>query len=176
MTEEPSEKPHGESPFWRFSLRFYARPQVGSACIALQDEAGADVNLMLFLLYLAEQNRQVTGDDIARLDGAVHAWRERVVKPLRDLRRALKPGIGEIPFAVSENFRGQIKRLELESEQIEQHFLERLGAETGGMQAVSRMAAAQANLAAYAAHLGGFPAEPVATILAAFASGLRHPS
>ena len=68
-----SEKPREESPFWRFSLRFYSRPGVASACLALQDEAGADVNVMLFLLFLAEHKRQVTKEDIARLDGTVRA-------------------------------------------------------------------------------------------------------
>jgi len=48
------EQPREESPFWRFSLRFYSRPGVAAACLALQDEAGADVNLMLFLLFLAK--------------------------------------------------------------------------------------------------------------------------
>src|SRR4029077_4211239 len=113
-----SDKPREDSPFWRFSLRFYSRPSVAAACLVLQDEAGADVNLMLFLLFLAEHKRQVTKDDIARLDGAVRRWRDGVVKPLRALRRLLKTGVGEVPIAVSETFRGQIKRLELESEQI----------------------------------------------------------
>src|SRR5204863_9624677 len=94
----PSEKSREESPFWRFSLRFYSRPSVAAACLALQDEAGADVNLMLFLLFLAEHKRQVAREDIARLDGTVSAWRDRVVKPLRELRRVLKTGIGEIPI------------------------------------------------------------------------------
>ena len=34
------------SPFWRFSLRFYRQPKVADACIALQEEAGVDVNLL----------------------------------------------------------------------------------------------------------------------------------
>src|SRR4051794_31488432 len=113
-----SEKAREDSPFWRFSLRFYSRPNVAAACLVLQDESGADVNLMLFLLFLAEHKRQTTKADVARLDVAVRAWRNNVVKPLRGLRRVLKTGVGEIPIAVSETFRGQIKRLELESEQI----------------------------------------------------------
>src|SRR5258705_1514465 len=163
-----SDKPREESPFWRFSLRFYSRPSVAAACLALQDEAGADVNLMLFLLFLAEHKRQVTTDDIARLDGAVRSWRDSVVKPLRALRRVLKTGIGEIPIAVSETFRGQIKRLELESEQIEQHVLEACEPAGIGVSAPSRERAAEANLPAYGDYLGGFPAPAVTTILPGF--------
>ena len=172
-----SEKPREESPFWRFSLRFYSRPGVASACLALQDEAGADVNVMLFLLFLAEHKRQVTKEDIARLDGTVRAWRDRVVKPLRELRRALKTGIGEIPIAVSETFRGQIKRLELESEQIEQHVLERCELASFGVSAAFRDRIAEANLAAYGEHLGGLPIQALAAILAAFGEfGKHHPA
>src|SRR3954469_18524310 len=150
MSEAPT-APFDESPFWRFSLRFYARSKVSAACLALQDEASVDVNLLLFLLFLAEHQRSVDNGDIARLDGAVSAWREQVVRRLRDLRRALKPGIGEIPGTVSETFRGQIKRRELESERIEQAALERFSAETIGSSAPSRVAAAEANVAAYEA-------------------------
>ncbi|MGZ3308467.1 MAG: DUF2390 domain-containing protein, partial [Xanthobacteraceae bacterium] len=39
------------SPFWRFSLRFYRQPKVADTCIALQEERGVDVNLLLFLLW-----------------------------------------------------------------------------------------------------------------------------
>jgi len=42
--------PHHGSPFWRFSLRFYARAKISAICLLLQDEAGVDVNLLLFLL------------------------------------------------------------------------------------------------------------------------------
>ena len=169
-----SEKPREESPFWRFSLRFYSRPSVAAACLALQDEAGADVNLMLFLLFLAEHKRQVTREDIARLDGTVRSWRDCVVKPLRELRRVLKTGIGEIPIAVSETFRGQIKRLELESEQIEQHLLEGCEPASLGVSAAFRDRIAEANLTAYSDHLGGFPVQALTPILAAFDEFGRH--
>ena len=70
-----------DSPFWRFSLQFYALPGVAPACLVLQDKGGADVNLLLFLLFLAETGRQVTRDDVARLDAHVKTWREGTVVP-----------------------------------------------------------------------------------------------
>ena len=45
--------PSAGSPFWRFSLRFYRLPEVADACITLQEQAGVDVNLLLFLLWHA---------------------------------------------------------------------------------------------------------------------------
>lgn len=157
-----------ESPFWRFSLRFYGRPGISDACVALQDGAGADVNLLLFLLFLADHGIQVSAADIARLDGAVAQWRDTVIKPLRSLRRALKQGVDFIPGPVSETFRAQIKRMELESEQIEQHRLEEFM--TGlGSPAQSRMAAAEASLALYSATLQAPAAQAIQTILHCFA-------
>jgi len=176
MSEAPT-APFDESPFWRFSLRFYARSKVSAACVVLQDNAGIDVNLLLFLLFLAEHQRSIEAGEVARLDAGVSAWREQVVTRLRDLRRALKPGIGEIPGTVSETFRGQIKRLELESERIEQAVLERFSADTIGSPASSRMAAALSNFAAYETHLGrAFLNEPRDAILSAFSQfGSHHP-
>ena len=172
MNQAP-DAPRDDSPFWRFSLRFYARTKVSEACLVLQDESGADVNLLLFLLFLAEHQRQVSAENIAEIDRAVIEWRDLVVKPLRALRRALKAGVGEISATVSESFRGQIKRLELESEHIEQSVLERFDAAKIGV-AASRMNAAAMNIAAYETHLKPFLPEAKATILAAFAEFGPH--
>jgi uncharacterized protein (TIGR02444 family) len=157
-----------DSPFWRFSLRFYALPGVAPACIVLQDEAGADVNVMLLLLFLAQSRREVTSEDVARLDGSVRIWREEAVKPLRSIRRRLKEDTGGIPLTASEALRNQVKRVELEAERIEQHTLERETAEMTFKTAASRTAAADANLAAYGAYLGGLPEQPRKIVFEAF--------
>jgi len=164
MSDAPSSR---DSAFWRFSLRFYALPDVAPACLELQDKAGVDVNLMLFLLFLADGKRTLTKTDVAQLDAAIARWRNDVVVPLRDLRRRLKSGIGDIPPAESDGLRNMVKRVELEAERLEQSRLERDGAALGTA-ASSRDAAAKANLAAYAAHLGSFPATPAKIILDAF--------
>jgi uncharacterized protein (TIGR02444 family) len=157
-----------DSPFWRFSLRFYSLPDVAPACLMLQDEAGADVNLMLLLLFLAQSHRLVTSEDIARLDRMIRAWREEAVKPLRGLRRRLKQGIDSLPSAISEAFRNKIKQVELEAERIEQHWLEREAERRAFVTAPSRAEAARANLMAYGAYLGRFPKEPLKIVLDAF--------
>src|SRR5688572_4026685 len=120
-----------DSAFWRFSLRVYGLPEVAPACLALQDEAGVDVNLLLFLLFLAENGRAVARDDIVRLDRAIAPWRTEVVEPLRALRRRLKGGLGDVPAASSERLRTLVKKVELEAERIEQAQLEGLVVTTG---------------------------------------------
>jgi uncharacterized protein (TIGR02444 family) len=157
-----------DSAFWRFSLRFYALPHVAPACLALQDEANVDVNLMLFLLFLAESGRAITRDDVARLDAGIAPWRSEVVEPLRALRRRLKSGIGDVTAATSEGLRNMVKKIELEAERLEQGRLENAAPTLG--KPAPRLEAARANLAAYEAYLGPLPDAPKALILKAFSA------
>ena len=160
-----------QSAFWQFSLAFYARPQVAAACLELQDSAGVDVNVMLYLLFLATQLRQVSHDDVARIDALAAAWRTQVVLPLRNMRRGLKTGIAPCPPETTEPLRSAIKRVELDAERIEQETLERLAAPPSiGIKISSRIDAAHANLDAYAAFLATLPATPLKILLDAFAA------
>src|SRR5437879_5458082 len=78
------------SPFWRFSLGFYRRAGVADACIALQEQVGVDVNLLLFLLWQATMCRALSAAEVAALEKRVASWRAMTVIPLRTVRRALK--------------------------------------------------------------------------------------
>src|SRR5436305_14768174 len=100
MTDPDTKSAQG-SPFWRFSLQFYRQPGVADACIALQEEAGVDVNLLLFLLWLAGKARTLVAAEVASLDQRVADWRESTVKPLRAIRRDLKtpPDLVAAPVA-----------------------------------------------------------------------------
>lgn len=158
----------GDSPFWRFSLGFYARPGVAPACLALQDEGGADVNLLLFLLFLAERGRTVASEDVARLDASIASWRVEVVEPLRALRRRLKGGVGEIPPATSEGLRTMLKKLELEAERLEQALLETYA--SAFVTTAPPEDAARGNLMAYSAYLGGLPEGPLGAVISAFSA------
>ena len=158
-----------ESAFWQFSLAFYARPGVPTACLELQDQAAADVNVLLYLLFLANQRRQLERADVARIDARVAKWRNLAVVPLRTLRRKLKSGIEPFPAAHTESFRNVIKRIELDAERLEQEWMEQHAPATSlGITAATRVAAAQANLAAYGAILNGPPGTAVATLLDAY--------
>src|SRR6266478_3063365 len=83
MNPVDTKPPPQGSPFWRFSLQFYRRPAVADACIALQEEAGVDVNLLLFLLWQATQRRKFSPAEVAALEGRIGPWRETTVIPLR---------------------------------------------------------------------------------------------
>lgn len=84
-----------------------------TACLHLQDEAGADVCEMLWDCWL-EHHGLVVDDDVddALLD--VHAWQKQVTRPLRRQRRALKPQAARYPTIAE--LREAIKHAELLAE------------------------------------------------------------
>src|SRR5271155_4931831 len=89
MSESQSNTPT-ETPFWRFSLKFYRQAGVSDACIALQDGCGVDVNLLLFLFWLASERQVLSADEVKKLDATIKSWRELTIIPIRDTRRKLK--------------------------------------------------------------------------------------
>jgi uncharacterized protein (TIGR02444 family) len=167
MTELQSAQ---DSPFWRFSLRFYRDPDVAAACITLQDEAGVDVNVLLFLLWSASLKRTLPQATIADLDARIGEWRDAAVIPLRTLRRALKVPPPVVAARSAEAFRTRIKALELEAERLQQQTMYELAPSLPFEDAPSSVAAARANIAAYAAiRPTALPQAAVETMLTAFA-------
>src|SRR5204863_9116502 len=77
-----------QSPFWRFSLRFYRQPGVADACIALQEQSGIDVNLLMFLFWHATHGHTLSATDVNEVERRIALWREMTVVPLRTMRRA----------------------------------------------------------------------------------------
>jgi uncharacterized protein (TIGR02444 family) len=158
------------SPFWRFSLAFYRRPNVGEACIQLQEQSGVDVNLLLFLLWQASRSRTLTAAEIAALDGKLASWRDMTVIPLRAIRRALKSPPALVDANAAEAFRNRIKAVELDAERLQQEAMY-AQAEALGRNAASPTHAARGNIAAYATVRAAVFAKPaVETLLAAFAT------
>lgn len=165
MAEIVADVPTGS--FWAFSLAFYRYPGVSAACIALQDEHGADVDLVLFALWCAARGRRLEDAALAAVDASIAAWRRATVQPLRAVRRALKPPPGP-PFdaAAAAALRGQVLALELEAERLQQGAMERQAPSAG---AAVPQEAARDNLAAVA-RLAAIPPDAAAlrTLLQAF--------
>jgi uncharacterized protein (TIGR02444 family) len=155
---------------WPYVLKLYGVPEFGPAGIALQDSVGADVDILLFLCFLADQGREAGRDDVSRIDASIKGWRETVVKPVRALRRQLKDGIAPVPLAVSDAIRNVVKNIELDSERIQLETLEReFPIDAMKRSNLDRVALARSNLTAYGAYLGGFSEPAVAALIGAFA-------
>jgi uncharacterized protein (TIGR02444 family) len=176
MSETAAGPTPRQSPFWRFSLKFYALPGVAPACIGLQDRAGVDVNVLLFLLWNAAQGRVLDAAEVREVERLVGAWREMTVVPLRAVRRALKSPPRVVPPNAAEAFRARIKQVELEAERLQQEAMYELAASGRfGRPATNAVDAARASLDAYQAMLGPFPAAAAEAVLSAFAKFAAQP-
>jgi uncharacterized protein (TIGR02444 family) len=162
-------QPCSGGSFWDFSIAFYALPGVADACLELQERNGADVNVLLFLLYLARARRLLAPADVARIDSLASPWREAVVVPLRSVRRALKVPVGAFEPAATARLRGEVKRIELAAERLQQETLERLTpAGTPDGARMDPAACARAHLAAYGATTDGLDAAAAGRMLELF--------
>jgi uncharacterized protein (TIGR02444 family) len=137
------------SPFWRFSLRTYRQPGVADACIALQDECGVDVNVLLFFLWLAADKKLVPALNARAVCEQAALWHDDVVVPLRTLRRKLKAGSTLVAHNTAELFRTRIKAVELEAERLQQEALFAMVPNLETEPAESVEAAARANVLVY---------------------------
>jgi uncharacterized protein (TIGR02444 family) len=169
-TAEQGPPPAG-SPFWRFSLGYYRQPGIGDACIALQDGAGVDVNLLLFLLWQASVGRTFAVAEVDELERRIGAWRSMTVIPLRHIRRALRSPPALVEGAAAEAFRNKIKAVELEAERLQQEAMYQMSrALPLGQPASSPLNAAHDSVAAYEASCARpFPRPAVETLLTVFA-------
>jgi len=109
------------SPFWDYSLGIYRKPGVADACIALQDEFGLDVNMLLACLWFsAEGPGRLDSDQIRECVGRTRDWQDKVVKPLRTVRRYSKEQPAELPESLRDEFRPRLQAVELDAEHVEQ--------------------------------------------------------
>ena len=108
-------------PIWDFAQRTYAEPGFAEAALRLQDNHGADICVLLWLLWRDAQGSPATPAEIDQVEPRIGPWRRTVIEPLRTARRAMK----NIPGA--ETLRARVQSLEIEAERTA---LERLAAIT----------------------------------------------
>ncbi|WP_200911749.1 TIGR02444 family protein [Mesorhizobium sp. 1M-11] len=111
---------------WAFMLGVYARPDVAPACLRLQDAHGLDIPLMLAVLYGGVCGRVPDPEQIRAFDENCRVWRETAIRPLREVRRAMKSHdwLASQPRALL--LRERVKAAELEAERVEADVLERM--------------------------------------------------
>lgn len=174
MSEDETNTP--TTPFWRFSLHFYRHAGVSDACIALQDGCGVDVNLLLFLFWLAAGRQLLSAAEVKKLDDQARSWRELTIIPIRDTRRKLKGAATLVEPAKQEAFRNKVKAVELDAEHLQQEALYAFTKSGPLGSKAAPPAAAHANVAGYENVLGvKFPKEVVDTLFGAF-DGIEHDS
>ncbi|MCT6701268.1 TIGR02444 family protein [Rheinheimera sp. 4Y26] len=103
--------------FWQFSLALY--PGIQPLCLQWQDSYGANVNLLLLLLYLQKQQLQCEPGDIRLLQQSLNA-EQQFTLALRQLRRSLPAGLNA---KAAEQMKQALLKAELSAEQLEQQQL-----------------------------------------------------
>jgi uncharacterized protein (TIGR02444 family) len=164
-----NDTPTATTPFWRFSLKYYGQSGVSDACIALQDGCGVDVNLLLFLFWLASERQELSADEVKKLDATIKSWRELTIIPIRDTRRKLKGAKTFVDPAKQEALRDKVKAVELEAEKLQQEALYAF-TQIGPLGRPSvPQAAARGNVAAFERAMGAsFPKASVDVLVNAF--------
>lgn len=103
-----------DNPFWQYSLSCYQQAEVEPLLLRLQEEVGADVNLLLCCAWLGQQQQSISADQLGHLQTCTARWRAECILPLRAVRQHLK----DQPDWV--DFREQVKALELTAESHQQ--------------------------------------------------------
>ncbi len=157
-----------DNPFWRFSTRLYSQASVSTACLELQDQFAADVNMLLFCKWsaLAGPGRL----QLSELRDCVAVTADlqgSVIQVLRGLRR--KQPTDDVPEP-AKFMRRQLAELELAAERLEQALLYCWSRDLKRPENVDVAAEAARNLVAYLSLLSAdveAAAGPVRALLAA---------
>ena len=112
-----------DTSLWDFSISVYASPDVAPSCLALQNDYGLDVNVVLFCVWSGLTRGPLRP---ANLDAALElslTWAREVVRPLRAVRKWMKPA-ANLQSGMNgdkvQSLRNAIKRDELEAERLQQ--------------------------------------------------------
>ncbi|WGF86440.1 TIGR02444 family protein [Marinivivus vitaminiproducens] len=117
----------GRACLWPFACAFYARPGVKDRLLDLQDRHGADVPLLLAVLWLASGGAALGGSRVQRLRAISTPVQLGVIRPLRASRTALKSlftaAADPMPQAV--RLRKTVLAVELDAERFVLELMER---------------------------------------------------
>ena len=127
MSKQSNDQNRGNrtGAFWAWAVDKYALPGVSDSLIALQDQAGLNVNLSLWACWTATLFGDLSEADIRNAFGAIAAWHEGVTKTLRAARRSAKPFEARPDFPTAKALRAAVKAAELDAERVEIDILER---------------------------------------------------
>lgn len=126
---------------WDWTLAAYAQNGTPEATLKLQDDHGQNTSFLLWAVW-------AEGPDAAALAQGVRiakAWEATVLKPIRQVRRDLKPAFDGVDDGAREGLREDVKAAELRAERVLTEALEALaGGSSGGLPALAALKAASA--------------------------------
>ena len=152
--------------FWDFSVRTYRTQGVPDACLSLQNDHGADVNMLLYCCWVGVYVGRFDDELFEMASRFSSNWANHVVIPLRSARSWMKHegcSVNPVPTDTCMELREKIKSVEFDSEKLQQQALESLTnidqpGKSGKQQILE---AVDANLDRYAAYAQIEPIEEV---------------
>jgi uncharacterized protein (TIGR02444 family) len=108
-------KPAFVDRLWPDMCAAYRDADLNRACLALQEAYDVDVPLLLVMCLAERAGHFIATDGLKTLVGEARAWRETVIRPLRQARHGMKEKF-QAPAELA--LRNDIKRLELEAERL----------------------------------------------------------
>ena len=123
--------------FWNFSVRTYRTEGVPAACLALQDERGADVNVLLFCMWVGATRGELGDGVYGEALRYSEEWCSNVVAPLRRARTWMKrQGCHSRPTPTDEcmALREKVKGVEFAAEKMQEETLESLVADIAAVE------------------------------------------
>ena len=120
---------HGIEGFWDFSVRTYRTDGVPDACLSLQNDYGADVNMLLYCCWVGAYTGQFDAELFARASTFSTQWADHLVVPLRSARTWMKHtgcDTEPVPTDTCMQLRDEIKSVEFAAEKMQQQVLESL--------------------------------------------------
>ncbi len=103
---------------WDWARQAYGRPGVEAACLALQDEHGQCVSLLLWALWAGRDGYGPSSDAMGRAVTLATAWDRAVIGPLRAARRGAKAPVPGLDDEGRQALRDRIKADELRAERL----------------------------------------------------------
>ena len=126
---------------WDWTLDLYARDGVPEATLSLQDEHGQNTSYLLWAIWAEGPSAAA----LAEAAVVAKAWDAKVLKPVREVRRALKPAFPPVDDGAREGLREDVKAAELRAERVLMETLESLApGASGGHPALESLRAAAA--------------------------------
>ncbi|KTD47958.1 hypothetical protein Lqui_2222 [Legionella quinlivanii] len=111
-----------QNPFWDFSISTYGNSRVQEITHSLQDNEGANVNLLLYCCWLAFYVERLSQEKFNKACQTVFAWQQEVTSNLRQARRAITE-LGKENKAWVDRYLKQVLNVEIFSESYQQQLL-----------------------------------------------------
>ena len=115
--------------FWDFSVRTYRTSGVPVACLAMQNDYGVDVNMLLYCCWIGACIGRFDDETFKSASEFSAIWADHVVTPLRTTRTWMKhTGCASDPLPTNAcmELRESIKTVEFAAEKLQQEVLESL--------------------------------------------------